>query len=402
MKVLQVNATFGIGSTGKIMSDLSKVITDKGFESYMLCAYSNVKQDNLYVMSKLPYPWNARLNILRMMLTGMNGQSFYNDTKKAIHWIEKINPDIMHIHNIHGDWINIEVLFEFIIQKNIPVLWTFHDCWPFTGRCSHFELAKCQKWKKQCFECKNLSVYPTTIYFDYSYEMYKQKKGLFSKIPQLSIVTPSKWLADYVKQSYFSCRSIDVIHNGIDIKKYKVIESVRNNKKNKKILLGVANSWSETKGLKDFYKLNEIIDHNKYEIMLVGLNDRQLNSLPKSIKGIKRTNSEAELIDLYNEAFVFINPTYQDNYPTTNLEAMSCGTPVITYNTGGCSESINNTTGFVVEQGDIEGLYRIVRSMANIDYIECSRVAKSYCDKNICFEAYIKKYNDIYEVLTKC
>ena len=393
MRVLQINATYKIGSTGKIVAGLSDIMANEGIENYVLCAYSNEINDNLYIMSKCRYPNNARLNILRMMITGLNGYFRKSDTQKDLEWIDSIKPDVIHIHNIHGDWINISLVFNYIKKRNLPVIWTFHDCWPFTGRCSYFDMCGCEKWKTQCQKCLNKSTYPTTLLFDFSKKMYKDKKRFFSGLNKAFIVTPSMWLGCYVKDSFLSNNKIITIHNGINTQKYTPGNCKHQN--DERIILGVANSWAERKGLEDFIKLDKLINHDKYRIILVGLNEKQLKGLPNTIEGIKRTNSEDELIGLYQNAYVFVNPTYQDNYPTTNMEALACGTPVITYNTGGSPESIDKTVGLVIPQGDIEAIANSLDFISMIDRAECRRFAEKTHEKSICFREYIKLYREV-------
>ena len=388
-----------LGSTGKIMYDLNKVILANDNNSYMGCAYSESLDENIYSTNFNGYYYALRKNILISRITGKMGYRYKKSTDLLLKWMDKCKPDIIHLHNIHGDWINIRLLFEYIKACSVPVVWTLHDCWPFTGRCSHFELCRCMKWTTGCYDCNNLKVYPISYFFDYSKEMWADKKELFTDIPNMIIVTPSYWLANYVKQSFLNIYPIITIHNGIDLDVYKpssVKSQYLNGNTDKKIILGVANSWSQTKGLDDFLQLNKAIDHNVYKIVLVGLNKRQLNSIPDSIIGIGRTNNQTELVELYSSANVFVNPTYQDNYPTTNLEAIACGTPVITYNTGGSPESVKGN-GCVVKKGDLRALIQAINKICEKqkDSISLRNHAKFNFDKNITFKNYIKLYNDI-------
>lgn len=399
MNIVQLNATYKVGSTGKIMSDLNDVISSTGNNGFMVSGYYHKGSiDNLHCTSHKNIFWEIRKNILISRITGTMGYRYLDRTRSAIHWIDKRNPDVIHLHNIHGDWIHLETLFNYIKMKKLPVVWTLHDCWAFTGRCSHFELCGCDKWKSLCHNCTNTKVYPITYFFDKSKKMFLDKKKWFSGIENMTIVTPSKWLADYVKQSFLGDYSIEVIHNGIDINMFspsknrsKYYDSIGN----KKIILGVASSWSQTKGFFDFLKLDNMIDHNQYQIVMVGLNERQLRSLPKSIIGISRTNNQSELVELYSGAFVFVNPTYQDNFPTTNLEALSCGTPVITYNTGGCPEAVTQQVGAVVKKGDVEGILKTINMVENIKKESCRLFAQERFNKFESYEEYINLYNNL-------
>ena len=317
-----------------------------------------------------------------------------------VQWIENIKPDIIHLHNIHGDWINLKILFSYIKEKKIPVVWTLHDCWSFTGRCSHFEVNDCKKWKTGCYKCKNKKVYPITYFFDFSKKLWKEKKELFNEL-NCHIVVPSKWLGQYVKDSFLGQYPIYVIHNGIDTNIYHHIDDKCEyiDKNQKKIILGVANSWSKRKGFEDFIKLAKKLDSNIYQIVMVGLNDEQMKKIPKNIIGIKRTTNQYELVKLYSSADIFVNPTYQDNYPTTNLEAVACGTLAITYNTGGSPESMISQD-CILEKGDITGLYNMIVSVCNnkpYTHKFLQNYAKNKFDKTIVFQEYIKVYKKIME-----
>lgn len=398
MRIVQINAAYKIGSTGKIMSDLNDVIVANGHEGYMVCAYSAVKDiPNLYVTEHVNYELAVRKNIFISRVTGTMGYRQKSVTKKMIEWIEKKKPDVVHLHNIHGDWLNIHVLFKYLKASNVKVVWTLHDCWSFTGRCSHFELYGCEKWKNGCFKCVNNRVYPISYFFDFSKRMYADKKELFAGLSDAVLVTPSKWLAEYVNMSYLNEYPVKVINNGIDLSIFyprTTFSPYLIDCKDKKVILGVASSWTENKGLLDIYKLNELIDHTKYQIVLIGLNVRQLADVPKNIMAIGRTNNADELAEIYSNADVFVNPTYQDNFPTTNLESLACGTPVITYKTGGSIESIDEDVGIVIKQGDVEGLKNALHAAFELDQKKCVDMAVRRFDKRNCFARYLQLYNE--------
>lgn len=395
MRIVQINATTKIGSTGKIMYEINDVLQRNGHKGYMVSAYTiDQNIDNQYCMNKSNYIRNVKKNILISRITGTMGYRYRKETLRMLEWIDSKKPDIIHLHNIHGDWVNLKCLFEYLKNKKIPVVWTLHDCWAFTGRCSHFELCGCNKWMHQCYDCCNKKVYPVTYFFDFSRKMYNDKKNMFTSLSNLTLITPSNWLKEYVEESFLGKYSIDVIHNGIDTSKYiksdkKVIDS------DKKIILGVASSWSSTKGLDDFIELDKMIDHKIYQIVLVGLNKAQCKMVPKTICGIQRTNNEQGLIDIYSSAFVFVNMTYQDNFPTTNLEALACGLPVITYNTGGSPECITEKTGIVVQKGDLNGIVNAIKKVEQIDRNSCRDSAVKFFDKKINFDKYLKLYETI-------
>ncbi|MBP3253729.1 MAG: glycosyltransferase [Bacteroidales bacterium] len=397
MKILQINQNYNFGSTGRIMKEINDSIVNSGNEGFMLVAYANGMDAHLYVMESLPTEWAIKKNLIINRLTGLTGYKAKRRTRKAIKWIESVKPDIIHLHNIHGDWIHLESLFDYIRKNNTPVVWTLHDCWSFTGRCSHFDNLQCFRWLIKCKKCPDLAVYPKSYFFDFSEKMYADKKKWFSGLSCATIVTPSKWLADYVKQSFLGNYEVQVINNGIDLTQFdrKQTRSKYLGNDGRKVVLGVAASWTQRKGFDDIIKLHMILDPNQYVIVVVGLNAKQYDSLPEGIIGVKRTKNVMELAELYSQASVFVNPTYQDNYPTVNLEAIACGTPVITYETGGSVESITPETGIVVKKGDINAMADAILKVceASVDYSEqCISYAQHHFDKNDHYQEYISLY----------
>lgn len=357
MKILQINA-FSNGSTGKIMFSIHKKLIECGHDSYVI--WSIGKKGN----NKNEFLINDKIGELfhkvYSRLSGKQGFASWNNTRKIIKKIEKINPDIIQLHNLHNNSVNIDMLFKYIKKKNIKVYWTFHDCWAFTGKCVHFEMAKCFKWKKECYNCPMLNDRPIA-YVDRTNWLLKKKKELLFDL-DLTVVTPSEWLAKYVKESFLKDKSIYVINNGIDLNVFKKTNSdfrKKYNVENKRIILGVASTWSKRKGIDDFIKLANIID-DTYKIVLVGLSKKQLNIIPDNIIGITRTENQEELAGIYSTADVLLNPTYEDTYPTINLEAIACGTPVLTYDTGGSPEFLK----YIYNKNDIEYILKksVVRS----------------------------------------
>lgn len=395
-KILQINTVCGVGSTGRIATDLSNVIEKNGFESYIAYGYGKCNSRNtIKIGSKLEY----YLHNILSKLTGKQGRFSLFATNRFINKIKKINPDIIHLHNIHGNYINYQLLFNYIKQKNIPVVWTLHDCWSFTGKCTHFDFVGCDKWIEGCKNCSQIHEYPKSYVIDSSRKEYEIKKKNFTRVENMHIVTPSKWLSIKVKQSFLAKYPIHVINNGIDLNKFTKKESNLRKQydiEEKFVILGVASEWGKRKGLDTFIALANMLD-KKYQIVIVGLDEKQCKELPDDIIKITKTNSIEELAEIYNLADVFINPTIEDNYPTTNLEAIACGTPVITYNTGGSPESITSECGIVVDKGNIEQLLYAIKELKdkkNLKEENCLKLAEKF-DKNICFEQYIELYKQI-------
>lgn len=337
MKIVQIN-TFSNGSTGNIMMNIHKELLKKGVDSYVVWGRGrkSQNQNEIYMNDKLGVYFHA----LYARLTGKVGFASKSATKKLIQKLDEIKPDIIHIHNLHGYYINIELLFNYIRKNNIKVIWTLHDCWAFTGQCPYFTMQNCDKWKTQCYCCPMINEYPKT-FKDNSFWNYNKKKKLFLDL-NITIITPSEWLSQLVKKSFLKNYQVYVINNGIDLNIFKPTKSNFKTKygiDNKKIILGVAGVWDKRKGLKDFLELSKIID-DSYVIVLVGLNKKQIKKLPDNIIGITRTENKFELAGIYTSADIFLNLTHEDNYPTVNLESLACGTPVYSYDTGGSTEFV--------------------------------------------------------------
>lgn len=398
MKVLQINSVCGYGSTGRIAVDLYKILEEQGHEC--LIAYGRGSAIDGINSVRIGTNFDNYMHVAKTRLFDKHGFGSTKATKKFIEKVKEFNPDVIHLHNIHGYYMNIEVLFNYLKEANKPVVWTLHDCWSFTGHCAYFDYAQCEKWLEGCHNCPQRKVYPRSLIVDNARHNFKIKKEMFAGIKNMTIITPSQWLGNLVKQSFLSEYEIKVINNGIDLNvfspkdknifrdKYKLGDNF--------IILGVANIWDERKGFKYFIELSKYID-SLSRIVLVGLNDKQLKHLPENIIGIKRTNNVTELAEIYSAADVYVNPTLEDNFPTTNLEALACGTPVITFSTGGSIECIDAKCGIVVEKGNVETLKKTVDGV-KINIIEkyfCVRKSKEF-DKNKKYNECINFYKQLY------
>lgn len=287
-------------------------------------------------------------------------------------------------------------MFDYIKSANKKVVWTLHDCWAFTGHCAYFDMAKCDKWKTGCGKCPNLKKYPNSWFFDRSSSLYKTKKAVFSGVKDMTIVCPSQWLAELVKQSYLSDYPIKVINNGINLEDFKIIDNHTFDNvvdRSKKIILGVASPFGERKGYSNYISLSKIIDKEKYQIVMCGVNEEQVKELESyDIVGITRTDSKQKLAELYSLAYCFVNMTFEDNFPTVNIEALACGLPIITYNTGGSVEVITEDNGIVVEQGDIEAVKMAIYNMSEYDRQKIADNAIKKYSSEIMANAYINLY----------
>lgn len=397
MKIVSIN-TVTSGSTGKIMLQVSSVASAKGHQAYIAYPLGRhnleIKENAIPIGNR----FSEDFHIIMDRFTGLNGCFSYFATKKFINKLKKIKPDVIHLHNLHNCYINLRLLFNYIKKYNICTVWTLHDCWAFTGHCPHFLMADCYKWKTGCYNCPKYKEYPQS-YVDNSKFMYKFKKKWFTGVDNLTIVTPSKWLGDLVKQSFLKDYPVKVINNGIDLSVFKPTESdfrKKYNLENKFILLGVAFGWGVKKGLDVFVELSKKLD-DRFQIVLVGTNDEVDKQLPDNIISIHRTNNQQELAEIYTAADLFVNPTREENYPTVNMESLACGTPVITFNTGGSPEIIDETCGMVVPKDDAESLYNeIVKiSTENPYYKEACLKRSEDFDMHKRFEEYVKLYEVI-------
>lgn len=399
--IVQINTGLGFGSVGRIVDQIGSLIEkDSG-----TCYYVHGSR---YIIHATPTAiqvgakWEDYFHYAISLLTGRDGIGSICATKRLVKRLKNLKPDIVHLHNIHGFYINYKILFDYLSANDIPIVWTFHDCWPITGHCPYFDSLNCMKWKTGCYDCPLRKEFPKSLLFDQSAYNYNAKKKAFTSVKNLTIVPVSDWLADIVKESFLKNASIRVIHNGIDINIFKpVVSDLRKRfgiTEDQKVVLGVASGWDERKGFSDFIKLANLA---KYQIVMVGNIDTTVDAslLPSSIKHIKSTNNQQELAAFYSFADVFINPTYSDNFPTTNIEALACGTPVITYRTGGSPEAIDDNTGVIVEQGNIKALGKSIDAViarGKSKYTKaCRERAIRLFNKDERFKDYLELYKKI-------
>lgn len=397
MRVLQITAFNGWGCTGRIALGIHKSLIDQGHESVIAWGRTNTAPNEVPTI-KIGNGFDQKLHGLYTRITDKCGFGSKDATKKFINEIKNYHPDLIQLHILHGYYVNLEMLFNYIKDHKIPVVWTFHDCWAFTGHCPYFDLVGCNKWITGCYACPQKNHHPTSWLFDNSKWNWNKKKELFCGVDNLTIVTPSKWLEGLVKKSFLRLCKTRVINNGINLSSFKPTSGKMLSKyqlEDKKIILGVSSTWAASKGLNDFYELaNKLPD--EYRIVLVGLDDGQIKRLPKGIVGIRRTDNVQELAELYTAAALFLNPTYEDNFPTTNLEALACGTPVVTYQTGGSPEAAGNSYGKVISKGDKKALFEYIISeeWKMITSDACIQHAKAF-DEQKRFIEYVDLYQEI-------
>ena len=392
-KLLEINVSRNHGATGKITEQIGLLAQQNGCDVYVAhgARYVNPSKLKSYqVQGKAGEYFHA----LKSLLLDADGLGSTCATHRLVKFIKSIKPDVIHLHNVHGYYRNYKVLFEYLNDTNIPVVMTLHDCWSFTGHCIHFVTANCDKWKSSCLQCPQKRSVPRSLFLDMSKRNFTLKKTLIAGNENLTIVCVSKWLENFVRQSIFKNHDIHLINNGIDLDMFKPILPKNGEKFN---ILCIGNPMTKDKGLYDIYKLRTMLPEEEYGITIIGLKENDLKTLPLGIKGMCRTSNQNVLVQLYSQSDVFVNPTYADTFPTTNIESLACGTPVITYRTGGSPEILSPETGIVVELGDVNALADAIKRMRKQPFSSksCRQRAERLYNKNERFADYIRLYNSL-------
>lgn len=367
MRVLMINSVCGIRSTGRICTGLARELEEGGHEVKIAFGRERTvpEQFRRYAVP-IGRRFDVEMHALRTRLLDGHGFGSRRATEKFLRWAEAYDPALLWMHNIHGYYIHIALLFEWIKSRpQMQVRWTLHDCWAFTGHCTYFTAAECEQWRTGCRRCPQKGRYPASVLLDNCRDNYSRKKDLFTGVRSMELIAPSRWLAGLVRQSFLREYPVEVRYNTIDTGTFRPSAGDFRRKyglENRKLILGVASVWDERKGLQDFFKLAGALD-DSYALVLVGVSGAQTRQLAGNMIGIRRTNSARELAEIYTAADVFFNPTYEDNYPTVNLEAQACGTPVVTYDSGGSAETLHTAQSVSVRPGDLEESIRALREI---------------------------------------
>ncbi len=393
-KLLQINVSANWGSHGRIAEDIGRLMMAQGWESYI--AYGRYANASTSQLLKISNSFDVCCHALQTRLFDSHGLGSSAATHRLIKQIDKIKPDLIHLHNIHGYFANYRILFNYLAQIDTPVVWTLHDCWPFTGHCAFYTAAKCHKWHSGCNDCPSLGEYPASWGADRSARNYVDKQQAFTSLRNLYIVAVSDWLAGELRQSFLRNIPIETIRNGVDTKVFAPKNTTKTELglEEKFTILGVANVWDSRKGFNDFIELRQLLPDD-YQIVMLGLNRKQIAQLPKGIVGIEHTQNIDELVALYSVADAFVCASHEDNYPSVILEAISCGTPVVTYPTGGCPEALTTEVGIVVNNHNCKSLAEALLSQAlrNINRNKCRQHALENLENSKCFS----RYTEIYE-----
>lgn len=397
MKVFMVNAVCGSGSTGRIITDLCDILKREGHQVKVAYGVGNASrilpEDTICINNKVGYYWHNALS----RFSDRAGFYSAHATKKLIKAIQDFHPDVIHLHNLHGYYLNIRLLFEYLEKADIPVLWTLHDCWAMTGHCAHFSYIHCEKWKDGCHHCPQLTAYPKCYGLDRSAKNYADKKLLFTSVKNMTLITPSKWLADVVRSSFLSKYEVKVIPNGIDLNIFKPTPSDFKDKHRiigKTMVLAVSNVWIEKKGFSDVCQLSKILEPDKYQVVMVGLTEKQLTTVPNTVLAIQRTASVEELAQIYSAADVFINPSYEETMGMVTAEALACGTPAIVYDRTAVPEIIDKRSGCIVHAGDINQLKSSIEHANKINRTDALVRAQAF-EKEKQYGTYMELYRQV-------
>lgn len=396
MKVVQINSSCEFGSTGRITVEISKKLDEKQVKNYIF--YSGNRKSNFKNGIQINNKISIRIHQVLSRVFGDQGWHSYFTTKKMVKNLKAIAPDIIHLHNIHGYYLNMPVLFKYLAKSNAKVIFTLHDCWAFTGHCSHFTQAKCDKWLTGCYDCPQKKQYPYSLFFDRSKALFKRKQKMYDAV-DMTVTAVSDWLAKTAMQSkLLSQKEVCVIPNGIDTKKFEPKENIKTiggiDVFDKHIILGVANYWNDRKGLNDFKELAKKLG-DEFVIVIVGIKKEQQINMPENIICLQRTDSQEELAKIYSSALVFFNASIEETFGLTTVEAMACGTPVITYKSTACSDVVSKKTGFALVPNDIDGVINAIKTITKNGkefYSKACREHAEEYDSQKIYEQYINLY----------
>lgn len=397
--IFQINVNANLGSTGRIAEEIGRLAIANDWKSYI--AFGRDGRPSRSKLIKISNKFTIGIHGLLTRFFDRHGFGSKCDTLKLIKQIKEINPDIIHLHVIHGYYINIKILFDYLAVANIPIVWTFHDCWAFTGHCTNLG---CNRWVNGCYSCPQKKEYPSSFWLDNSKNNYRIKRTKFNSVRFTTIVTVSKWTYNQVKESFLKEHVLKTIYNGVDLDLFSPKTNCKEVRNKLGIIanfmiVGVSSGWGSRR-FEDFIKLSKLID-NDIIIVLVGISEKQRKCLPLNIIGIARTEDASQLAEIYSAADFFLNLTYEDNFPTTNIESLACGTPILTYNTGGSIEAVSSPTGFIVEQGDILGVMDAIRNVKANGKSSYTKACRERAEKLYNQADRYNEYINLYESLIR-
>lgn len=397
--LLQINVDSNANSTGVIASQIGELAISKGWESYI--AYSRSLRESKNKNIKIGNSFTYKMHWWFTRFFDCQGLLSIFSTLRFISKIKQIAPNIIHIHVIHDYYINYPLLFRFLKKRDIPVVWTMHDCWAVTGHCAHFDYVGCERWKTTCYSCPQRRSYSPSL-IDNSRCNHVLKKKFLTSVPNLTIVSVSNWLSTIFEQSFLSSFDNRKIYNGIDLNIFRISQTFvveKYNLLNKKILVAVSSTWTEKKGLLDYIELAKILDNN-FQVVLIGyIAEKYKKIIPREILTIPRTKDQQELVEWYNAADVVLNLSYEETFGLTTIEGFACGTPSIVGHKTASPELVSEDTGIVVECGNVNQIIKainIITSKEKSHYQHnCRKRAVELFDKNDRYNDYIDLYEEI-------
>ena len=394
MRVLEINAVYGFDSTGVIVKDIIEEVEKNGGKGF--CAFlQGEKEENAY---KFNNKVDRYYHALYTRIFGKQGYASRYETKKFLKWVDKINPDIVHLHNLHSNYINLNMLLKYLAKKDIATVITLHDCWFFTGKCFHYKESDCMRWQDSCGNCPQKHSPVNSLFFDKSKKVLLDKEKYITAIPRLKIVGCSKWITQECKKSKLKNCDITYVRNGVDTSIFKPTENEfkKNNEiTDKFVILGFMNKWREERNQPAAEKILETFNNDA--IVLIGCNeaDKERFSKYPNVLTLGFIKDRKELADIYSSADVFINLTHQDTLPTVNMESICSGTPVITYNVTGSPELVDKGSGYIVKEDDVKSLISKIKKIKKDGFfIDIEKYQKKY-DKNTNYKKYIKIFKEL-------
>lgn len=399
--LLSINTVANSGSTGHIAEGIAEMAIADSWECHTAYGrWANPSKTELYKIGGIS---DVYTHFALSRVFGKHGLASKRATRRLIKKIEEIKPDIIHLHNIHGYYVNYTLLFDYLSSLSTPVVWTLHDCWAYTGHCAYYSSASCFKWKTGCGECPNLNNYPAA-FKDRSPENYRLKKEAFTSVPNILLVPVSKWLEREVRQSFLAQHPIHTISNGVDVHTFSPVPSgdirCKYGLNGKFVILGVANKWEKRKGLSDFIELSEYLSDDEL-IVLVGVSKKQKANLPANITGIEKTEDVKELAGLYSSADLFINFSVEETFGLSTVESMSCGTPVLVYDSTACPDVVTEQTGFIIAPHDVIEANNIIKHVKKNGKSKYSSPCREHVLNNYNQHDRYKEYLSLYDQLLK-
>lgn len=398
MRIYQLNTFCGVKSTGRIASEIAKLVKADGGECRIGYGVPGISEDSKPFAHRIGVKWERKIHAAIRKLFDAEGYGSWFATQQLKRDLIAFKPDLIHFHNLHGCYLHLPSLFRTLRKLDVPVVWTLHDCWPFTGHCAYFDYSGCERWKTECHHCIQQKNYPICVGLDGSKRNHRMKKNAFSSLRKLCFVAPCEWMTDHLKASYLGHYPVRVIVNGVNPAVFHPVESTlreRYGLTEQKVCLSVASEWDQRKGLNYLKDAADILGE-RYTFVVIGLSDDQIASLPSSMIGIRSTADTNELAAWYTTADCFVNPTLEDNMPMVNLEALACGTPVVAFHTGGCPEAVDETCGIVVPKGDLSALCSAVSEACDPSFTPQASIGRS---KQFDCQQTFQNYLDLYKEL---